>query len=568
MIIEDLTVEFGPGLNLLTGETGAGKSILVDALGLVAGARADRGAVRAGRERATVEALFEVDPGEPVCAWLSERGVAEPEDGQLLVRREVAVEGPGRVLVNGSPTTLALLRDLAGRLLELHRQHGQKSLLVAERHLELLDRYGGHAGEVAAVREAHAAVREARERLGELERQAGERAERVERLERTLREIDDLAPRPGEQAELERERRLLQHSERTVELLDRVVALSYEGEPAAASLAAQAASAAEGLAEIDPDLAELAGRMRSAAIDLEDAGCELRDYRDRADFDPARLDRIENRRVALERSCLAHGADEAGLLELRDRAAGELEALGSVDEALARAGQAGEQADQRYLRAAKALTRARKTSAAALEKAVGSQLADLALAKASLSVVLAPARGEPVAAPRRSPQPLNPRGAEGAELFIAANPGEPPRPLAQVASGGELSRIMLAIHVVSEDDQARRALVFDEIDAGVSGAVADAVGARLGQLAGAAQVLCVTHLPQVAAYADRHFSISKRVASGRTRAGIANLSGSERVEELARMLGGRKATAASRRHASELLSAAGRHPQQRPRSEA
>jgi len=568
VIIEDVTVEFGPGLNLLTGETGAGKSILVSALGLVAGLRADRSLVRASEERATVEALFQLEPDSDVAAWCAERGIDVGQDGQLSIRREVAADGPGRVLLNGSPGTLGMLRELGQQLLELQGQHEPKNLLGARRHLELIDRLGGHVRERERVGRAYAGVREAASQLGELRERAAGKAARIEELGRTIEELAQLEPRPGELLELESERRVLQNAGRVAELLDQAVTLSYEGDPAAASLAAGTAARAEELAELDPSLRELAVRARSASAELQDIGSAFRDYRERTDFDPGRLESVESRRALLERACLRYATDEVGLSERRDAARTELTALREVGDRLTAAETRLQEAEDAYLVAAAALTRKRRAAAKKLEQTLAAQFRELALAKAVLRVEFADARGEMIERPGGTGRPLSPAGAERAEFLLAANPGEPLRYLRQVASGGELSRVMLALHVVAESEDAGRALVFDEVDAGVGGAVADAVGARLQRLARHHQLLCVTHLPQVAAYADRHFRVRKRVQSGRTRAGIARVSGQERVDELARMLGGKSPTPASRRHASELLDAAGHPVPSQCRSEA
>jgi DNA repair protein RecN (Recombination protein N) len=567
VIIEDLTVDFGSGLNLLTGETGAGKSILVDALGLIAGHRADRTLVRAGEAKASVEALLEIEEGSPTAGWLHEHGVTDADEGQIVIRREVAGEGGGRVLLNGSPCTLGVLRELSEHLLELHGQYDPKSLLESDRHLEVLDGFGRCGSERERVHQACQAVDEASSRLAALREGAVDRASRVARLEETVREIEELAPQAGELEQLDRERRVLRNGERVAELLDQAVALSYEGEPAAASLAAGAASRAEQLAELDPALDEVARSLRAAAIELEEAGSGLRGYRDRLSFEPGRLEEVESRRAALERACLRHATDEAGLVDLRGSAAEELRTLETLDEAIAGAEQALVEAEDSYLDAADALTQRRRAAAEELEASVQRELRSLALGKARFRVELVPARGRTIERPGLPARPVTARGAERAEFQIAANPGEPLRPLQRAASGGELSRIMLALHVVAKDEVGGRVLVFDEIDAGVGGAVADAVGARLQRLARTHQVLCVTHLPQVAAYADRHFRVRKRVANGRTHAGIASLSSPERVEELARMLGGKRSTPASRRHAAELLHGAGRAARPQPRSE-
>jgi DNA repair protein RecN (Recombination protein N) len=488
--------------------------------------------------------------------WAAENGYDDLiEDGQILVRRELPADGNGRVLVNGSPGTLALLREWSGRLLELHAQQEHRSLLQPESHLALLDRFGNHAEALERTERAHAAVVRARERLDDLTAAAARREERQKELERAVREIEAVGPQPGERDELDRERGLLRNASRVAELLEEAVRLSYEGEPSAAGMASAAARRASELAGLDGRLAESAERLRAAAVELQDVGAALRDYRSRADFDPARLEELEERRVALERLCLRYGTDEEQVLARRDSALAELATLRAIDTEVDRAAEELREAEKSYLETAVKLSARRREAARRLAPAVVKQLRALALEKARWEVEFSPARGEPVG---DGEIPLHPRGAERAAFQLAANPGEPFAPLHKAASGGELSRAMLALHVVVESAGEGRALVFDEVDAGVGGAVADAVGARLARLARRQQVLCVTHLPQVAAYADRHLAVRKNVHDGRTLARIDDLQGEARVSELARMLGGKQATPTSLRHAAELLDAAGR----------
>jgi DNA repair protein RecN (Recombination protein N) len=556
VIVDDLTVEFGPGLNLLTGETGAGKSILIDALGWIVGDRVERSAIRSGRDRAVVEALFEVEPGSAAAEWAHEQGLDEiVEEGQLTVRREMAATGGGRAWINGSPATLGTLRGLGRRLLEIHGQHDQQGLLATERHLRLLDRFGAHELELERVGLTYDAVESARGRLQRLRSLALEREAAIDRLQQTVREIEAVAPRPGEMDELDLDRRRLRNAAGLTSKLAEVAALLEEQEPSALELASRAARSAEAAAELDPSLDETAARLRSAVLELEDVNVELRDYLRRQDFDPARLEDLESRRAALEELMLRHGLDERGLLERCDEARTELAGLQDIETELGQARGAVEAAEKEYVRAARQLGAAREAASKRLRVAVEKQLAALALAKARFDLELSPAAGDSVTRGAEA-VPLGPRGAERAEFRLAANPGEPFRPLQRVASGGELSRVMLALHVVVEPAGRGKVMVFDEVDAGVGGAVADAVGARLAALARHGQVLCVTHLPQVAAYADGHYFVKKEIVDGRTRADIAALDGGERVEELARMLGGKRATEASRRHAGELLRAA------------
>jgi DNA repair protein RecN (Recombination protein N) len=554
-IIEDLTVEFDAGLNVLTGETGAGKSIVVDALGLAAGDRADTSMIRSGDGRAVVEAVFRVAPGSEARAVLDARGV-DPEGEDVIVRREIATSGGGRVFINGSPSTVTVLREIGDLMVELHGQHEHQSLLSAERHREALDLFGDHADLAEATAAAYNEVLASRERLQDLRDRSRERESLAESLRLTVAEIDAVAPRPGELDDLDRRRKRLQNAEQIATALDEAVRLLYEGDPTAGSLAAAAARRADTLAELDPDLAEIASRIRAAGLELEDAGSGLRDYRDGNSFDPTRLEEIETRRAAISSLLLRYGPDESAAIARRDAAADELEELGDLVTEEARAAEAVAVAERDYADAAGELSRARETAAGGLAPRVEKQLRALALGKARFRVETAPARGSETVEGRSGPVALHPRGAERVEFLLAANPGEEARPLARVASGGELSRVMLALHVVLERAGGERVLVFDEVDAGVGGATADAVGARLAGLGSLQQVLCVTHLPQVAAHAEHHYHVRKRVVAGRTRAELATLDGDERVDELARMLGGKEITAASRRNAVELLSAA------------
>jgi len=564
-IIDDLEVQFGPGLNLLTGETGAGKSILIDAVGLVIGDRADRTLVRAGATKAIVEALFEIPADSSIPDWASERGLDEGEAGEWLIRREVSAEGTNRIFVNGSPCTLALLRELGEQLVEVHGQHDHQTLLRPEHQLALLDRFGGNLDQVLKVGAARDDVLKRRAMVDELRMTAESQLEQRERLERTVSEIDQVTPLPGELKQLERDRRMLQHSARMAELLEDVVTACYTGEPTAASLSARAARQAAELAEIDPELTELAARLETASVELQDLGAAFRDYRDHCDFDPQRLEQLEQRRVAIERLCLQYGRTEEDILARRDEAAQQLLELDSSGETLDEAYEATDRAEQTYRSRAEKLGRARKLAAKKMAPAVEAQLEPLALEGAKLTFAFSAARGETVEQDGAAPLPLNARGAERAEMLLSANPGEPARPLSKVASGGELSRVMLALHAVLDGEGDGRTLLFDEIDAGVGGSVGEAVGSRLARLAQRHQVLCVTHLPQVAAHADRHYTVTKTIKGERTTTTVLPLEKQARVDELARMLGGKRRTEVSRRHASELLTTAAAQPRSRSR---
>jgi len=543
--IEDLSVEFGRGLNVLTGETGAGKSIVVDALGLVAGERGDSALVRSGADRAVIEAAFELAPDDPLAALLLARGL-DAGDETLVVRRELSASGSGRVLINGSPSTVGVLRELGESLVDLHGQHEHQGLLGPERHLALLDDYGGHDSARSAVAAASGRALEAEARLARLHELGREGQKRAEILRETLREIRGVDPKPQELETLRRDRAILQNGAQIVELLDQSIARLDEGDdPAIASLHAAERRVAE-LGRIDPALAPIAVRLESARLELEDARDTLSSYRDRLDFDPARLESIESRRAAIERLLLKWGPSEEDAHGAADQAERELATIDNLDAEIAAGERALAVGREGYAAAAAILSQRRASAATRLGPAIAGELKPLAFGKARFEVVLTPKPGGS----------FHPAGAERAEFFLAANPGEPARPIGRAASGGELSRLMLALHVVLDGDSPGRVLVFDEVDAGVSGSVAVAVGARLARLAAKHQVLCVTHLPQVAAHANGHYHVLKRVASGRTHTEIIPLTGDERVNELARMLGGRQATDASRENAAELLAEA------------
>ena len=553
--IEDLSVEFGHGLNVLTGETGAGKSIVVDALGLLAGERGDSALVRSGTDRSVIEGAFDLAPDGPLAALLLERGL-DAGDEVLVVRRELSASGSGRVLINGSPSTVGVLRELGEYLVDLHGQHEHQGLLGPERHLALLDTFGGHDDARAVVAAASREAVDAEARLARLHELGREGRLRADVLRAMVREIRAVDPKPGELETLRLDRAILQNGAQIVELLDQSIARLDEGDdPAIASLHAAERRVAE-LGRIDPSLAPIALRLESARLELEDARDTLSSYRDRLDFDPARLESIESRRVAIERLLLKWGPSEDDARTAADQAERELSTIDNLDAEVAAAERALAVSRNGYAAASAVLSELRTRAATRLGPAIASELKPLAFGKARFEVVLTP----------KSVGSFHPAGAERAEFFLAANPGEAARPIGRAASGGELSRLMLALHVVLDGSGPGRVLVFDEVDAGVSGSVAVAVGARLARLAGRHQVLCVTHLPQVAAHADGHYHVSKRVASGRTHTEILPLLGDERVNELARMLGGRQATDASRENAAELLAEAAQASRARGRS--
>ena len=564
-VIEELAVQFGDGFHVLTGETGAGKSILLDALGLTTGARAQGAVVRDGADRAWVEAIFEPPPGSRAVAVLDERGLAL-EDGAILVRREIAAAGGGRAFVNDSPCTVGMLRALFDGWVDILAQNRHHTLRAREAQRSTLDSFGAHREVCDAVRDSFERVRALRARVDDLATQRRSREERSDLLGARIDEIDAVAPVPGEREQLVLDRRLLAHAGRVRDTIEGALTGLYDDDGAAAERIARAARALDGLADVDPAFGERATRLESARAEIEDVVDSLRGLLHDDTFDPARAERTESRLAAIERLFLRFGETEEEILRYREQAAEELATLVDLEGEIDRARRDLLAAEREYATAAARLSERRRTAAAALQPAVERGLAELAMKKARMRVEFVPEAGSPALDDAGREVPLHPHGAERVEFLLAANPGEPPRPLGQVASGGELSRVMLALHGALDVVGEGGILVFDEVDAGVGGATADAVGRRLAALSRGRQVLCVTHLPQVAAHADRHYIVSKRVADGRSRTAIRELADEERVDELARMLGGRKVTDASRHNAADLIRAAGSARQRQGRT--
>jgi DNA repair protein RecN (Recombination protein N) len=552
-VVEEAVVPFAPGLNVLTGETGAGKSIVVDALLLITGARAQPDWIRTGADTALVEAVFEIDPAGPVAALLDEAG-HHPGDGQLVVKRELARSGRHRAFVNDGAATVGLLERLGELLVELHGQHEHQRLMEPARQLWLLDRFA----EADDRRERVAALvrkwEEARAALARLQGEMREGARQEDLYRFQLTEIDDLRLRDGEEEELRAERSRLQHAERIVAGLQETVGILYEEPQSATARLSRAATLLRDLSRYEPDAAAPIEAIEGAQAYLEDVVGRARALRDRAVFDPDRLEQIDARLDAIVKLKRKYGDSVAAILAHRQEVAAALDRItrhdaiaeemeGAVAEAAAAAGtEAG------------ALSAARTRAAERLERLVQKEIRGLGMEHGRFRVAL---RREPAAAGELAAGPegwrVGPRGAESVELLLSANPGEDLRPLAKVVSGGELSRVMLAAKTVLAAADDVPVLVFDEVDAGIGGRVADVVGQKLAASAAGRQVLCVTHLAPIAAYAGQHLLVEKRVARGATRTTVTRLPAAARVDELARMLGGERVTEASRRHARELL---------------
>lgn len=552
-VVDAVEMELGAGLNVLTGETGAGKSIVLSALALLAGGRASHDAIRDGAADAVVEAVFSTRGLPDVAAALAERGL-ELEDDSLVVRRTLSRSGRHRARVAGETVPVAVLADLFAGRLEISSQHASQALLRPEAQGRLLDEYGGLIEARAEVARAHARVRAIDEEIAGLRAAAEERARREDFLAFQVEEIDAAGLAPDEWEALSAERSRLAHAEQIrAGAAEAVAALSGDpgagDAPSAGDLLAQAIRSVDGLVPLDPGLAATAETLQAAAAEVGEAASELERYGDGIEADPARLADVEDRLDRVDRLRRKYGEDVAAILAFRDQAEAELATLRGAEEGLAKLEKERAGAVAALATAAAALSAGRQKAARRFARAAQKGIRGLAMEEARFAVAL-----DAVAA--ADGLPCGPSGAEAAAFRFAANPGGEPRELRRVASGGELSRVFLALKNVLRPFGAGMVLVFDEVDAGIGGAVADRVGATLAELAGEHQVLCITHLPQVAARAEHHFRVAKATKGGRARTRVERLDESARVDEIARMAGGAEVSEATRRHARELLAGA------------
>ena len=552
-VVEEAVVPFAPGLNVLTGETGAGKSIVVDALLLITGARAQLDWIRTGADTALVEAVFEIDPAGPVAALLDDAG-HHPGDGQLVIKRELARSGRHRAFVNDGAATVGLLERLGELLVELHGQHEHQRLMEPARQLLLLDRFAETLDRRERVGALVRTWEEARAALDRLRSEMREGARQEDLYRFQLAEIDDVRLKDGEEDELRAERSRLQHAERIVAGLQETVGLLYEEPQSATTRLSRAAALLRELSRYEPDAAASIEAIEGAQAYLEDVVGRARALRDRAVFDPDRLEQIDARLDTIVKLKRKYGDSVAAILAHRQEVATALDRITRHDAIAEEMERAVAAAAAAAGAEAAALSQARTRGAERLERLIQKEIRGLGMEHGRFRVAL---RREPAAVGELAAGPdgwrVGARGAESAELLLSANPGEDLRPLAKVVSGGELSRVMLAAKTVLAAADDVPVLVFDEVDAGIGGRVADVVGQKLAASAAGRQVLCVTHLAPIAAYAGQHLLVEKRVARGATRTSVTLLPASARIDELARMLGGERVTETSRRHARELL---------------
>jgi DNA repair protein RecN (Recombination protein N) len=551
-IIDEIELSFAPGMNVLTGETGAGKSIIMRALGLLCGDRASTDLIRTDAEEAEVEGLFDLD--EAGQALLEESGLTPA--GELLVRRVIGRSGKGRVHVNGSLGTAGLLAQLGARLIHVYGQHEHALLLKPDSHLDLLDQFGGLAVQRGRMSESYRAFRAAADRLAELGASSDAARQRAESLRFQAAELRDAQLAPGLEDALQRERDVQRHAEKLARICQDGEEALYSGEHAVAAALARIAGQLQEAARIDPAFRDGTELLQQSAAQVEEVAQQLRRAAQRVRLDPERLEQIEERLALLQRLKRKHGcgAEElAARLEALEAELSRLDATGmDIGTARREAMAAGAQAWD----IARELSRARQKAAAGLEQRMVEELGALGMRGAAFRVVFkATASDAPQtdAFDPAAPAPgLTVHGADALEFYLSANLGEDPRPLARIASGGELSRIMLALKALTAGAGEVPTLIFDEVDAGIGGRVAETVGRRLSALARTRQVLCITHLPQIAALADHHLAVEKRIAKGRTTTQARALSGDDRVRELGRMLGS-GATSESERYARRII---------------
>lgn len=527
-IIDSVDLELGPGLTVLTGETGAGKSIIVGAVDLLLGGRASADLIRTGAESAQVQAVVET-----------------PDGREIIVRRELTASGRSRAFIDGTLVTTAALRDTMAPLVDLHGQHDHQALLDPASHLDLLDEFAGLGADRQAVAAAFEAWRQSRDALASCQMDERERAARLELTAFQLSEIDRVNPRPGEDDDLAETRRVLANADRLHRLCQEAYDELYEGDGAVLERLGRVWKRVAELAALDRHFEGALAARDAVLPQLQDLAWQLRDRATHLEASPERLQEVEDRLAALERLKRRYGPTLQDVIARRAHLVAERDTLSMSGDRAAELEAEVARRRVQYLEAAERLSKARQAAAPRLTRHLEAELAELAMGAARCEV-----RFEPGGLPE--PRWL-PCGIDALELYLSANPGEDLRPLARIASGGELSRVMLALKTLVSTDAPGKTLVFDEVDAGIGGRAADAVGARLRQLGERFQVLCITHLPQVAAYAHHHYSIAKAVRNGRTVTLVDALSSERRVQEIARMMGGSTASPKVLDGARELL---------------
>ncbi|QWD90506.1 DNA repair protein RecN [Polynucleobacter sp. MWH-Braz-FAM2G] len=543
VIVDQLELDFSSGFTVLTGETGAGKSILLDALGLVLGERADSSQIREGSNRAEISALFRIDPEQVKSFnhWLDEQGFPLEDEGRsLLLKRTVESNGRSRAFINGSVATLTQLCEAGDQLVDIHGQHAHQLLLKGGAQRELLDRHAGLIPLATEVSQSFKIVAESRRRLEQAEN-AGQDIERErERLEWQLEELTELSPQEGEWTSIQSEHAKLANGAKLIEGCQEAINTLSDADNSLASSLTKVCSSIDSLVAHDSGLSDISQALESANIQLDEAIHGLNRYLQKLDLDPARLAQVEERMQVLHSTARKYRTEPDELPKLLTETSERLDAL-TASQNIDALREKVKQEEAAYLKLAKQLSQKRAQASSNLSKLVTEAMQDLSMAGGRLEITLVPLSEG------------GSHGLEQIEFLVAGHAGSTPRPLAKVASGGELARISLAISVITSKASFMPTLIFDEVDAGIGGAVAETVGKLLHQLGQSHQILCVTHLPQVAAQGNHHFKVSKSQSGEKTVSQVQILGRAERVEEVARMLGGATITDTTRRHARELL---------------
>lgn len=550
-IIDQLRVEFASGLNVFTGETGAGKSIVVDALNLALGERASVDLIRTGCQEAVVEAAFELNGRgtAEITALLSEQGIEVNPGEDLIVRRVLSSSGKNKVYINGSLANLNTLTALGASLADIHGQHEHQSLLSLERQMELLDSFGGLSELRDVLSDAYHRLQDVRKELAELEAGERDRAQREDMLRFQKNEIEAAMLKPGEDRELANEQKLLTNSEKIAGLSHAADEALYSSENSVLTGLKKAMTSLRDIAAIDNRLAPVLELCEAGRAQIEEASREVSAYADRVEFDPDRLEQIGDRLDLVQKLKKKYGSTIDEIIEFGKSASAELERMERSTDEIERLRKEIHSIKSGLTAKAQELTKKRVAASRVLEKKIEAELSHLGMKKTTFTVKFTQEPGQDTLDGHK----LGPRGADHVEFLISPNPGEEPKPLVKIASGGELSRIMLALKTILMEGDSIPTLVFDEVDAGIGGAVAEEVGKKLKSVASKRQVFCITHLPQIASMATSHYGVSKSVKKDRTNTEVRLLDKKERVDEIARMLGGKIITEATLKHAEEMI---------------
>jgi len=552
-LIDELTLELAESLNILTGETGAGKSIIIGAVGLVLGERASAEHIRTGSDMASVEAIFDLPKNWQKKNKWQEKGI-DLSGGELLIRREISRDGKNKCYVNGQVITISLLYQLGQRLVDLLGQHEHQLLLKVENHLEALDSFGELPELKENVNRLYSEVKNLELQKQRLTEAGHELERRIEMLKFQANEISQANLHPGEEEELKTEREILVNAEKIHGILGNTYLRLYgsEDKPSAIDLITGAESDLKEMSQFNPGVESGRQTLERIIAELKDISSQVRDMMEKAVFDPDRLEEIESRISLLQKLKKKYGGTIAEIIQFGEKARQELQGIEHRDEEIEKIEKELKARKPELLEHAEKLSEKRKKQAKRLEEMMEKELSDLSM-KAVFRVSFSmPDEGISVEEKNKEIK-INQDGIDIVEFLISANVGEPPRPLAKIASGGEISRVMLAMKVILADVDSVPVLIFDEIDSGIGGQVAECVGRKLQLVAGNRQVICITHLPAIAGFAVKHFGVQKNVKTGRSVTVCEPLSQEQRVEELAKMLGGKKVTDISRQHAKELL---------------